>query len=280
MSGEADITKSRSNINSTGGKNFSRSFKKRFFQNKNYNSSSLVEKIYLMQAEALNVQQFTSQIELALKQQENQLKKAVQNSLKINPFLETNLKTKPKIIPSASTSSSSSSSSGGLGAASIKLPAEPPIDPENPFDKGLKSLKSGNTLVVIRGLVGLLLGMDFTCNMDLFLLTCKVIARLVSACQPAIQLSKIMTSCQLQQLIRIAVWKDQQQPWAVHAITCLLQDILEADKNFKEANISNQNSPSTSSDILSSNDDDEAAGTSANGLFVFYYIFLLLVLCI
>lgn len=265
MSGEADITKSRSNISNTGGKNFSRSFKKRFFQNKNYNSNTLADKIYLMQAEALNVQQFTSQIELALKQQENQLKKAVQNSLKINPFMESNLK---KVAVSTCVPSSSGGCTAGcIGSASIKMPVEPPIDQENPFDKGLKSLKSGNTLVVIRGLVGLLLGMDFTCNMDLFLLTCKVIARLVSACQPAIQLCKIMTSCQLQQLIRIAVWKDQQQPWAVHAITCLLQDILEADKHFKEANISNQNSPSTSSDILLSNEDDEAAGTSANGLF-------------
>lgn len=51
----------------------------------------------------------------------------------------------------------------------------------------------------------------------------KVIARLVSACRPAVQLSKIITINQLEHLIRMAVWNDQQQPWAVHAITCLLQ---------------------------------------------------------
>ena len=82
-----------------------------------------------------------------------------------------------------------------------------------------------------------------------------MIARLVSACRPAVQLSKIITISQLEHLIRMAVWNDQQQPWAVHAITCLLQvynyilfksyrfimkvfdflkDLLDADKHFKD----------------------------------------------
>nr|XP_014092668.2 baculoviral IAP repeat-containing protein 6 isoform X3 [Bactrocera oleae] len=107
-------------------------------------------------------------------------------------------------------------------------------EPENNFDKGLKTIRLNNILIVIRGLIALLLEMDFTCNMDQFLLTCKVIARLVSACRPAVQLSKIITTTQLEQLIRQAVWNDQQQPWAVHAITCLLQDLLDADKQFKD----------------------------------------------
>ena len=50
-----------------------------------------------------------------------------------------------------------------------------------------------------------------------------------------------MTTNQLLQLIRIAVWENQQHPWTVHAITCLLQEILEADKNFKMMNSSNEN---------------------------------------
>ncbi|XP_036324883.1 baculoviral IAP repeat-containing protein 6 isoform X2 [Rhagoletis pomonella] len=107
-------------------------------------------------------------------------------------------------------------------------------EPENNFDKGLKTIRLNNILIVIRGLIALLLEMDFTCNMDQSLLTCKVIARLVSACRPAVQLSKIITTAQLEQLIRLAVWNDQQQPWAVHAITCLLQDLLDADKHFKD----------------------------------------------
>ncbi|XP_059217801.1 baculoviral IAP repeat-containing protein 6 isoform X2 [Stomoxys calcitrans] len=107
-------------------------------------------------------------------------------------------------------------------------------EPDNNFDKGLKNIRLNNILIVIRGLIALLLEMDFTCNMDQFLLTCKVIARLVSACRPAVQLSKIITINQLEHLIRMAVWNDQQQPWAVHAITCLLQDLLDADRHYKD----------------------------------------------
>ncbi|XP_037827973.1 baculoviral IAP repeat-containing protein 6 isoform X2 [Lucilia sericata] len=115
-----------------------------------------------------------------------------------------------------------------------KLPKDVNQEPENNFDKGLKNIRLNNILIVIRGLIALLLEMDFTCNMDQFLLTCKVIARLVSACRPAVQLSKIITVNQLEHLIRMAVWNDQQQPWAVHAITCLLQDLLDADRHFKD----------------------------------------------
>lgn len=42
------------------------------------------------------------------------------------------------------------------------------------------------------------------------------------------------------QLLRIAVWENQQQPWAVHAISCLLQDILDADKNYKNAELEDE----------------------------------------
>lgn len=113
--------------------------------------------------------------------------------------------------------------------------------------------------MVVRGLIGLILSMDFTCNMDLFLLKCKVsliyrdinllntseldffpnIARLVLASHPSNSLSKLMTTTQLLQLVQIAVWENQQQPWAVHAITCLLQDILAADKRVSNNNNSN-----------------------------------------
>lgn len=55
-----------------------------------------------------------------------------------------------------------------------KMVKETTQDPENNFDKGLKAIRLSNILIVIRGLIALLLEMDFTCNMDLFLLTCKV----------------------------------------------------------------------------------------------------------
>lgn len=73
---------------------------------------------------------------------------------------------------------------------------------------------------------------------NIFYLLFQIIARLIIACRPSIQLTKIITSDQLLQLLRIAVWENQQQPWAVHAISCLLQDILDADKHYK--NVENE----------------------------------------
>ena len=78
--------------------------------------------------------------------------------------MELNNKAKPiKTMPNIQRSHNHPKSNDGSSS-----------DSDPPFDKGLKSIKPINTLVVIRGLVGLILGMDFTCNTDLFLLTCKV----------------------------------------------------------------------------------------------------------
>lgn len=122
-------------------------------------------------------------------------------------------------VKATGTSTASPKHLDGLGAST---------DGDSNFDKGLKTLSMSNIKVVIRGLFALLLEMDFDCNMDQFLLTCKVIARLVAACRPSVRLCKIVTTAQLEQLIRLAVWNDQQQPWAVHAITCLLQVLFRA----------------------------------------------------
>lgn len=221
MSGDGDVSKSQIQSNPNYGRTFARSFKKRFFQNKqtsNNNSSSFLDKIMTTQNEKrFHVAQLKSQIEMVLKQQENLIKRNIKIHQITDMFSDINGKSKGKSNKSELPSKTQADDN----------------DKEQSFDKGLRSLKMSNTLVVIRGLVSLLLAMDYTCNMDLFLLTCKILARLVSACQPAIQLSKIITMPQLQQLVRLAVWRDQQQPWAVHAITCLLQDILDADRNFK-----------------------------------------------
>lgn len=91
------------------------------------------------------------------------------------------------------------------------------------------------------------------------LLCQQIIARLVSVCRPSIQLSKIITTTQLQQLVRLAVWKDQQQPWAVHAITCLLQGILEADKNFKITRSFDEGTGNGMDGIIESSNDLAAA---------------------
>ena len=54
------------------------------------------------------------------------------------------------------------------------------------------------------------------------------------ATRPALTLAEVMSQEQLEQLILLAVHHDNSQgpsvwggPWASHAITCLLQDILE-----------------------------------------------------
>ncbi|XP_058461839.1 baculoviral IAP repeat-containing protein 6 isoform X2 [Malaya genurostris] len=237
MSGETDMVKARLNMGNGGLRTLTRTFKKRFLQSKHSSTSlgsggssnAVAEKMYTIHADAL--QGTASKLEMALKQHENQLKK-LQNSMNFANYFNEIAKGKSIRNPSSAEGGSRSSHSGGSGSKDSSDGSA--NDNETAFDKGLKSLKIGNIIVVIRGLIGLILSMDFTCNMDLFLITCKIIARLVLACRPVVQLSKIITTNQLLQLVRIAVWENQQQPWAVHAITCLLQDVLEADKNYKD----------------------------------------------
>ncbi|XP_021713192.1 baculoviral IAP repeat-containing protein 6 isoform X3 [Aedes aegypti] len=240
MSGETDMVKARLNMGSGGLRTLTRTFKKRFLQSKHYssgltggNGNAVTEKMYMMNSDPLQTP--ASKLEMALKQHENQLKK-LQNSVKqsFGDYFNEITKAKSVRLPGGE-GGSRSSQSGSSGSGSKDTSSDSSTnDNETAFDKGLKSLKIGNIIVVIRGLIGLILSMDFTCNMDLFLITCKIIARLVLACRPVVQLSKIITTNQLLQLVRIAVWENQQQPWAVHAITCLLQDVLEADKNYKD----------------------------------------------
>ncbi|GFO34551.1 baculoviral iap repeat-containing protein 6, partial [Plakobranchus ocellatus] len=93
-------------------------------------------------------------------------------------------------------------------------------------------------LSVARGLMALLLSMDFTCHVDLFLITCKVLAKICVACRPSVSLTEAMTQEQLEQLVLLVVDTEFNHnsmswggPWAAHAITCLLQDILEGKKS-------------------------------------------------
>ncbi|XP_055530487.1 baculoviral IAP repeat-containing protein 6 isoform X3 [Wyeomyia smithii] len=238
MSGETDMVKARLNMSNGGLRTLTRTFKKRFLQSKHSssglssgNSNAIGEKMYTIHTDAL--QGAASKLEMALKQHENQLKK-LQNSVKqsFGDYFNDITKGKSIRIP-CGTDGVARNTLGGNGLNNNNSDGST-NDNETAFDKGLKSLKIGNIIVVIRGLIGLILSMNFTCNMDLFLITCKIIARLVLACRPVVQLSKIITTNQLLQLVRIAVWENQQQPWAVHAITCLLQDVLEADKNYKD----------------------------------------------
>ncbi|XP_053681780.1 baculoviral IAP repeat-containing protein 6 isoform X2 [Sabethes cyaneus] len=238
MSGETDMVKARLSMSNGGLRTLTRTFKKRFLQSKHSssgissgNSNTMGEKMYTIHTDTL--QGAASKLEMALKQHENQLKK-LQNSVKQSFGDYFNDITKGKSIRVSSGTEGMPRNTFCNNASKENSSDGSTNDNETAFDKGLKSLKIGNIIVVIRGLIGLILSMDFTCNMDLFLITCKIIARLVLACKPVVQLSKIITTNQLLQLVRIAVWENQQQPWAVHAITCLLQDVLEADKSYKD----------------------------------------------
>jgi baculoviral IAP repeat-containing protein 6 (apollon) len=228
MSG--DMVKAKLSMSNSSSRSFSRSFKKRFIQNKQGSSNqNIAEKVYMMSEQIANAPaalaasgNLDSVINKA-QDLKNHLKKLLPPNESDFIFGKNFLKKSSSLAESAPKASSS-----GAGSSSKNENTD-----ESPFDRGLKSIKTQNMLVVIRGLIGLLLNMDFTCNMDLFLLTCKIIAKLVNACKVSIQLCSIMTTTQLLQLVRIAVWENQQHPWAVHAITCLLQDILEADRSYK-----------------------------------------------
>lgn len=266
MTGE-DMNKTK-NQTSTSNKMLCRSFKKRFVSNK-YNANNVYEKMYMMQtAETVQVSQLSSQFELSIKQELTPKEhiKNIQHTIKQFPDYINDLsaKQKFKIYKSASGSSSSSSNSKSRSIGSKQFVKQSPDLEYGNMEKRLLALKPENTILVIRGLVELLLQMDFSCYMDLFLLTCKVIAQLVSTCHGNIQLSMIVKSQQLQKLINMAVWKDQQHPWAIHAITCLLQDMLETDKNYKgrrsgddSGSASSSGTPSTSSSSVSVNKQSE-----------------------
>lgn len=236
MSCESDFTKTRPN-NPPNSKQL-RCFKKRIIQQNKYSVQPYTDwgkKIYMIQNEVwLLYRVFTLKtvyinttiifqhpgifMELSTKSKASGASKGTSTGGKINMVASSmctpSASASSSSVKGASNSNSSPKHLDGLGSST---------DGDSNFDKGLKTLSMANIKVVIRGLFALLLEMDFDCNMDQFLLTCKVIARLVAACRPSVRLCKIVTTQQLEQLIRLAVWNDQQQPWAVHAITCLLQ---------------------------------------------------------
>lgn len=89
------------------------------------------------------------------------------------------------------------------------------------------TLNSVHCLAVTRGIVALLLAMDHSCSADMFLLACKVLARLVTMAH--LSISQLFTIEQMQQLMRVFVRGDQ--PWIQHALACLLQDMLDVNSN-------------------------------------------------
>ena len=235
------MVKARLSMSNSNSRTFSRSFKKRCMQSKQSSTSqNIAEKVYMMSEQIANAPSMLTggNLDAVMKSQENAMKKL----LPLSDYLFNKSLLKKTTSTESSSPATLANSNLGSSSSASTVKSEFILESiENAFDKGLKSIKPQNMLVVIRGLIGLLLNMDFTCNMDLFLLTCKIIARLVNACKISVQLSSIMTTQQLLQLARIAVWENQQHPWAVHAITCLLQDILEADRSYKASSPTDDN---------------------------------------
>jgi baculoviral IAP repeat-containing protein 6 len=128
---------------------------------------------------------------------------------------------------------------------------------------------------VAKGLGLLLLRMDSTCHSDVYLITCKALARIATACRPVISLGSIFSSKQLINLILNAVGSDYvrqknwSSPWVSHAVMCLIQDILEAEKLFpvKPGDKPEPEPPTTfTEDILSGVDDNSTATSGGSAV--------------
>ncbi|KAM0728904.1 Baculoviral IAP repeat-containing protein 6 [Formica fusca] len=96
-------------------------------------------------------------------------------------------------------------------------------------------------LPVARGLVALIL--HNSANVDMFLLACKIVARLVISTRPAIGLCELMTEEQLLKLIRLAT-DTSDVAWSSHAVSCLLMDLLEGGRLYPRACSTHEGSPS------------------------------------
>ncbi|XP_043273976.1 baculoviral IAP repeat-containing protein 6 isoform X1 [Venturia canescens] len=93
----------------------------------------------------------------------------------------------------------------------------------------MANLSHQHLLPVARGLVALIL--NNAANVDMFLLACKVVARLVVSTRPAISLGELMSEEQLIRLVRLATGTSDSA-WSSHAVSCLLQDLLEGGRLF------------------------------------------------
>ncbi|XP_011349517.2 baculoviral IAP repeat-containing protein 6 isoform X2 [Ooceraea biroi] len=104
-------------------------------------------------------------------------------------------------------------------------------------------------LPVARGLVALIL--HNSGNVDIFLLACKVVAKLVLSTRPAIGLNELMTEEQLLKLIRLATGTSNAA-WSSHAVSCLLMDLLEGGKLYSRTCSLHEGSSSETSPSLES----------------------------
>ncbi|XP_017761383.1 PREDICTED: baculoviral IAP repeat-containing protein 6 [Eufriesea mexicana] len=104
----------------------------------------------------------------------------------------------------------------------------------------VSNLSHQHVLPVARGLIALIL--YNSANVDMFLLACKVVARLVISTRPAISLCELMSEEQLLKLVRLATGTSDAA-WSSHAVSCLLQDLLEGGKLIPKTCSTHEGSP-------------------------------------
>ncbi|XP_075222220.1 BIR repeat containing ubiquitin-conjugating enzyme isoform X2 [Lycorma delicatula] len=172
--------------------------------------------------------------------------------------------------PSAASSSSSSSSSyrASNRASGCETDGNKHSNSASLKDSDCctLALPRAHCLPVARALVKLILQMDITCNVDLFLLACKVVARVAVWTRPTVSLGEIFTQEQLVTLLRLVVRSAWGSPWVSHTITCLLQDILQGVSSKPSSPVDQTDSkPETkeADEATSMNEDNSPPGPSS-----------------
>ncbi|XP_068681369.1 baculoviral IAP repeat-containing protein 6-like isoform X1 [Montipora foliosa] len=100
-------------------------------------------------------------------------------------------------------------------------------------------LPANTTVPVIRKMISFMLSMNSACSVELFLTACKVVAHLSCVSEPRVCLVDVVTDDQLEQLLRMCVMPNGSLsshwggPWATHALTSLLQDLLQGGAGNK-----------------------------------------------
>lgn len=95
----------------------------------------------------------------------------------------------------------------------------------------LQKVDTTHCAIVLKSLFNLLLNVDHSCSADMFLLSCKVIARLVRMTNEELELKHFLSKEELIKLVHIFI--KSELPWAPHALACLLQDTLDLGTNTK-----------------------------------------------
>ncbi|XP_034941309.1 baculoviral IAP repeat-containing protein 6 isoform X2 [Chelonus insularis] len=247
LQGESAMQRKYVNANrSSDSKNFRRSLVKRYMHRKPQLHEIQLGKKFIQVSSApvfgawVSTPSMTSGLSNkleALKNHEKHLKKTLKQHSAFRFFKDMMKRNDPQHIPCANRSSCSS------------LPPKSDL-PEIDVD-GIINLSHQYVLPVARGLISLIL--NNAANVDMFLLACKVVARLVVSTRPVISLGELMTEEQLSKLIKLATG-NSDTAWTSHAISCLLQDLLEGARLFPKPPSSQGSSPSEESFETASNE--------------------------